>query len=195
MNSAMTDHTTLRILGISGSLRNGSYNTALLSAAGAMAPEGVEFVTVSLGDIPMYNADLEAAGEPGPVSRLKREIAAADGVLLATPEYNYSVSGALKNALDWASRPPRSSPLHHKPIAIMGVGGMLGTVRAQMHLREILLHSDARVLTRPEVYVSRGAEKFDASGKLIDEPTRQQILKLMRAFREWMLQWRVALAH
>jgi chromate reductase len=195
MKSAMTDATTLRILGISGSLRNGSYNTSLLLAAGALAPDGVEFVTFPLGDIPMYNADLEAAGDPEPVSRLKREIAAADGLLLATPEYNYSVSGALKNALDWASRPPRSSALHHKPIAIMGVGGRMGTVRAQMHLREILLHSDARVLTRPEVYVSRGAEKFDSQGKLIDEPTRQQLLKLMRAFKEWMLQWRVQLAH
>jgi len=186
---------TLRILGISGSLRNGSYNTALLGAAGALVPEGVEFVTLSLDNVPMYNADLEAAGDPEPVSLLKRQIASADGLVLATPEYNYSVSGALKNALDWASRPPRSSPLQKKPIAIMGVGGMLGTVRAQMHLREILLHSDARVLSRPEVYVSRGSEKFDAQGKLIDEPTRLQLKKLMQAFREWILHWKLELAH
>jgi len=191
----MRGNDTLRILGISGSLRNGSYNTALLSAAGTLVSEGEDFITLSLDNIPMYNADLEAAGDPEPVSRLKREIASADGLLLATPEYNYSVSGALKNALDWASRPPRSSPLQGKPIAIMGVGGMLGTVRAQMHLREILLHSDARVLSRPEVYVSRGSGKFDAQGKLIDEPTRLQLKKLMRAFREWILHWKLEPAH
>ena len=187
----MSENGTIRILGISGSLRNGSYNTALLEAAGVMAPEGVEFVSRSLAEIPMYNADLEAVGDPEPVTRLKQAIVSADGLLIATPEYNYSVSGALKNALDWISRPPRFSPIHQKPVAMMGVGGMLGTVRAQMHLRQILLHSDARVLSRPEVYVSRGSDKFDDRGTLVDEPTRLQVKKLMRAFREHILQWRL----
>ena len=187
----MSASETIRILGISGSLRNGSYNTALLRAAGSLAPEGVEFVTASLAEIPMFNADFEALGDPEAVSHLKHEIAIADGLLIATPEYNYSVSGALKNALDWASRPPRSSPLHQKPIAVMGVGGMLGTVRAQMHLRDILLHSDARVMSRPELYVSKGSEKFDISGSLVDEPTRMQVKKLMRSFRDWILHWKL----
>lgn len=191
----MRENETIRVLGISGSLRNGSFNTAMLEEAGKMMPEGVEFTTVSLAGIPLFNADEEAMGDPEPVSRLKQEIAAADGVLIATPEYNYSVPGVLKNALDWASRPARQSSLHQKPIAMMGAGGMLGTVRAQMHLRDILLHSDARVLTKPELYVSRGAEKFDAQGRLIDEGTRLQLQKLVRAFSEWIHHWKFELTH
>ena len=191
----MREIRTTRILGISGSLRNDSYNTALLREAGKMAPEGVEFTTVSLASIPLFNADEEAVGDPEAVSGLKEEIAAADGLLIATPEYNYSVPGVLKNALDWASRPSRQSALHQKPVAMMGVGGMLGTVRAQMHLRDILLHSDARVLTKPELYVSRGAEKFDAQGRLIDEGTRLQLRKLMQAFTEWIHRWKLEPTH
>lgn len=127
--------------------------------------------------------------------QLRQQIAEADALLLASPEYNYSVTGVLKNAIDWSSRPqfqgagqpPKPSPMTHKPVAIMGAGGLTGAIRAQMHLRQILLHNDLYVLGKPEVAIQRAREKFDAEGHLSDEPSRQQIAKLLLALQEWTL--------
>ncbi len=177
--------TPIHVLGFAGSLRKGSYNRALLQAASELLPAGMSLEVFDLTPIPLYNADLEAAGEPEPVQQFKERIAAADALLIATPEYNYSIPGVLKNALDWASHPARSSPLNGKPVAILGAGGMFGTVRAQQHLRLIAVHNDMRVLNKPEVYISRPREKFDADGRLTDEPTRERIRTLLQALADW----------
>jgi len=178
-----------KILGIPGSLRKGSLNSGLLRAASESLPAGATLEIHSLAGVPLYNYDLELAGTPEPVAELRARIGEADGLLIATPEYNYSIPGVLKNALDWASRPPKHSPLTRKPIAIMGVGGMMGTVRAQNHLRQILLYHDARVMARPELFVrSRG--NFDENGRLADEPTQQKLQRFMEAFADWINAWR-----
>ncbi len=177
----------ITVLSFSGSLRQGSFNTALLRAAAELLPEGMTLEIFDLTPIPFFNADLEAKGLPEAVKIFKNKIAAADALLIATPEYNYSIPGVLKNAIDWASRLPKDSPLNGKPVAMLGAGGMLGTVRAQGHLRDILLHNNLLVLNKPEVYIARAAEKFDAAGQLIDEPTRQRLRELLTALRDWTL--------
>ncbi len=182
-------NTTMNILGISGSLRKGSFNTALLRAASEYLPAGATLEIQSLGGVPLYNFDVEQAGTPEPVDDLRKRIRASDGLLIATPEYNYSIPGVLKNALDWASRPPKDSPLTRKPIAIMGAGGMMGTVRAQSHLRQILLYQDSRVMAKPELFVSRGQGKFDETGRLVEEATRQKLEKFLNAFAVWIKTW------
>jgi chromate reductase len=178
-----------RIVGISGSLRKGSLNTAMLRAASELMPSGSVLDILSLSGIPLFNSDLEKEGTPDSVAELRKQIGDSDGLLIATPEYNYSIPGVLKNGLDWASRPPRRSAMVRKPIAIMGAGGMMGTVRAQMHLRQMLLHDDSRVMSKPELFVSRAFDKFDASGRLVDEPTLQQLQKLLSAFMTWIERW------
>ena len=180
--------TSIHVLGFAGSLRKGSYNRAILRAAAELAPAGMSLETFDLSPIPLYNADVEAMGEPEPVQRFKERIAAADALLIATPEYNYSIPGVLKNALDWASRPSKGSPVNGKPVAIMGAGGMFGTVRAQQHLRLIAVHNDMHVLNKPEVYISRPWEKFDDDGHLADEPTRERIRALLEALAAWTRQ-------
>lgn len=177
----------LSILSFSGSLRKGSFNTALLRAAQEILPADMTLEIFDLSPIPFFNADLEASGMPPAVQIFKNKISAADALLIATPEYNYSVSGVLKNAIDWASRPPKDSPLNGKPLAMLGAGGMLGTVRAQGHLRDILLHTNVLLLNKPEVYITRAMEKFDATGRLIDEPTRQRLRELLTALRDWTI--------
>lgn len=168
------------VLGISGSLRKSSYNTALLRAATAMLPEGMALELFDLSEIPLYNDDL-CPMIPQQVRELRHAIASADALLLATPEYNHSVPGVLKNALDWASRPYRSSPFNGKPTAIVGAGGSLGTVRAQRHLREILESMKALTLAAPELLVRHPEDKFDAAGNLVDEPTRRQLRAVLEA--------------
>ena len=176
----------LHILGFSGSLRRGSLNTALLRAAQEVLPEGVTLEIFNLSAIPLYNADVEAVGVPEPVKDFKTRIAAADALSIATPEYNYSIPGVLKNAIDWASRPPKDSPLNGKPLAIMGAsGGPSGTMRAQMHLRQVCVFTNMLPLNKPEVYVMKAFEKFDSAGKLVDEPTRQRIHELLEALATW----------
>ena len=170
----MTDG-PFRILGIAGSLRRGSFNRGLLRAATEVAPDGVELETFELGSIPLYNEDVRVAGEPAAVGELKERIRAADGLLIATPEYNYSVPGVLKNAIDWASRPPEETPLRHKPIGLMGAGGTYGTARSQLALRQVFLFTRSYVLPEPELYVVNAREKFDQDGNLQDEPTRQLV--------------------
>jgi len=177
---------SLHVLGISGSLRRGSYNTALLRAARELLPAGVTLEVFDLAPIPLYDGDVEAAGFPAPVQAMKARIAAADALLIATPEYNYSFPGVLKNAIDWASRPGRESPLSGKPLALLGAStGAMGTVRAQGHLRQVAAAVNMLPLNRPEVFVARAAEKFDASGNLVDEQTRQALRALLEALATW----------
>ena len=176
---------SLTFCAISGSLRSGSYNTAALRAAAEMAPEGVTIVEEGLADIPIYNEDLKAAGFPAAVSRLQAAIASADAVLIATPEYNYSVSGVLKNAIDWVSRTD-PQPFANKPVAIMGASpGALGTARAQYDLRKMFVYLDAHLLNKPEVMISAAHTRFDADGKLTDEATRKFLASLLTALRDW----------
>lgn len=170
------------ICGLAGSLRRASYNRALLVAAQELAPEGVEIrVFDRLGDLPHYNSDLEV-DLPEPVVSLREAIRSADGLLIATPEYNHSIPGVLKNAIDWASRPPTSSVLKRKPCAILGAAtGLMGTVRGQLALRQALASTETHVLLKPEVLIGKAAEKFDASLRLTDEPTRGFVSALVEA--------------
>jgi chromate reductase len=171
----------IEVIAIPGSLRAGSFNRAALNAAAELAPQGMAITVHGLDGIPVYNADDEAAaGYPDAVVGLREAVRSADAILIATPEYNYSISGALKNALDWLSRGGSESPLNGKPAAILGAGGRFGTVRAQLHLREILLHNDVPVVASPQVMIDRGASKFE-DGVLIDERHRDQISRLLAA--------------
>jgi chromate reductase len=152
-----------------------------------LAPAGSRLVSHDLGDLPLFNADVEADGDPPPVARLKRAIASADALLIATPEYNHCVPGVLKNAIDWASRPSRASVLTGKPVAIMGAStGSGGTARAQAHLRDGLAYTNGLVLPLPEVLVSSAASKFDADGNLTDEQTRDDVRDLLKALAAWV---------
>ena len=177
----------ITILGIAGSLRAGSYNRALLRAASEVAPAGVELkIFDGLAAIPGYNADVEAKGDPEPVVAFKAAIRDADALLIATPEYNYGVPGVLKNAIDWASRPPGKSVLNRKPAALMGATpGSTGTARAQLALRQSFVFTETYVLLRPEVLIARAHEKFDADGRLTDERTRQSVGQLVAALVDW----------
>jgi chromate reductase len=177
------------ILALSGSLRRASYNTAALRAARELAPEGVT-VTIfeGLRDIPPYDDDLRlASGYPAPVEALRKALAAADAVLIATPEYNYSVPGVLKNALDWASRPP-APPFDGKPVAILGASpGLFGTARAQYDLRKMFVFMNGLVLNKPEVMITQAASRFDTEGRLTDAATRDFIATQLVALRDWAL--------
>lgn len=181
----MSDSGSMKILGVSGSLRAGSFNTAALRAAVELAPAGMQIELCDIGDLPLYNDDVRVQGFPPPVQRLRERIKAADGLLFATPEYNYSISGVLKNAIDWASRPPEQ-PFDGKPIAIMGASpGALGTARAQYHLRQCFVFLNGHVLNRPEVMISGAGGKFDAAGALTDQATRDFLATMLVAFKAW----------
>ncbi len=187
----MGHETRLRVLGIAGSLRAGSFNRALLRAAQELAPEGMEIRAFDITPIPLYNGDVEARGDPEPVTALKAAIREADALLVATPEYNYGVPGVLKNAIDWASRPPDKTPLRGKPAAIMGASpGPHGTVRAQLQLRQTFVFTQTLALLAPEVLIARAHEKFDKEGRLTDEATRGYVRKLLEALRDWTLRLR-----
>jgi chromate reductase len=178
--------TMTNILGIAGSLRKGSYNAAALRAAQELAPAGMTIEIFDIGAIPLYNEDVKVQGFPPAVADLRAKIKAADGLLLATPEYNYSTSGVLKNAIDWASRPPEH-PFDGKPIALMGAsGGALGTARAQYQLRQMFIFLNGHVMNRPEVMIGGAASKFDAEGKLTDQPTRDFVAAMLVAFQAWI---------
>jgi chromate reductase, NAD(P)H dehydrogenase (quinone) len=176
---------SFRILGIAGSLRGASIHRGLIRAAHKLAPEGVSIESFDrLGEIPFFNQDVEAEGDPAPVRDLKEEIRAADAVLIATPEYDYAILGVLTNALDWALRPP--SPMRHKPVGIVGASpGGAGTARGQMVLRQILLHAPAYAMPEPQMLISRSRQKFDESGDLIDEETRQRLRRFLESLVEW----------
>jgi chromate reductase len=170
----------IRVLGFAGSLRKGSYNKVLLRVAAELMPKGVVLETFDLEGIPLFNEDLEAQ-PPAKVKEFKRRIRAADAVLIATPEYNYSIPGVLKNAIDWASRPYPENAFDNKPVAVMGAStGMLGTARAQYHLRQCFVFLNVHTVNKPEVMVSFALEKI-VDGKLKDEKTRKYIAELIRS--------------
>lgn len=177
----------VRILGIAGSLREGSYNRALLRAAVELVPEGMAIETFDLRQVPLYNGDVEAAGDPPGVAALKNAIRAADGVLFATPEYNHGVPGVMKNAVDWASRPPREAALQGKPVALIGASpGITGTARGQSQLRQAFEFTDSYCMPQPELLVFKAHEKLDEGGRLTDEPTRAYLGKFLAAFALWV---------
>ena len=176
----------LVILGIAGSLRALSYNRGLLRAAVELAPAGVRVEVADIGALPLFNEDLRAAGDPAPVVTLKDAARRADALLLACPEYNFSVSAPLKNAIDWLSRPALESPIRHKPVAIMGAStGGFGTVRGQLALRQVLLFTRCLVMIEPEVLVSHARDAFDASSNLTDAKARTEVQALVAALAEW----------
>ncbi|MBA2379220.1 MAG: NAD(P)H-dependent oxidoreductase [Blastocatellia bacterium] len=176
---------TIRILGIAGSLRNGSYNRGVLKAAVELAPEGAEIETFDIAGFPDFNQDDEQ--NPAEiVTRFKEKIRAADAILFVTPEYNYSIPGVLKNAIDWASRPYGDSAWSDKPAAIMGASiGAVATARAQYHLRQMMVFLDMHPLNQPEVMIGNCADKYDAEGNLTDDTSREFISKQLKALVEW----------
>jgi chromate reductase, NAD(P)H dehydrogenase (quinone) len=178
----------MRILGIPGSLRRASYNRALLDAARELAPHGMTIDIFELDDIPLYNADLDVDGvRPFEVERFKEEIARADGLLFATPEYNYNISGVMQNAIDWASRPAMKSPLAAKPSAVMGVStGATGTARAQQQLKLVLIGTLSLLMPHSGLLVGHAAQKFDSGGELTDESTRTHVANFLRDFQQWV---------
>ncbi len=173
-----------RILALAGSLRANSFNRGLIRAAQENAPPDIVIDVFDLAGIPLFNQDLERDPPPAGVA-FKAALAGADGVLIATPEYNFSVPGVLKNALDWASRPPREQPFVGKPVAIMSAGGRFGGVRAQLQLRQIGHGMGMLILSRPEVIVEKAVEKFDPQGKLTDTGVRDQVQGLVQALGAW----------
>ena len=177
----------LSVLAFSGSLREKSYNTALLREAKRLAPAGMGIEIASLREIPLYDADVEARGMPAAVTDLSARVKSADALLIATPEYNFSIPGVLKNAIDWLSRPPLDAVLMRKPVAIVGAGGRLGSARAQYHLRQVLGCLSMLPVPRPEVFVLSAWEKFDADGRLKDELAVKQVGELLAALAEWTL--------
>ena len=182
---------TVRVLAIPGSLRRASYNRALLEAACELAPEGVELEVADLRDIPLYDEDVEAEGDPAPVCAFKDAIRDADALLIATPEYNTSLPGVLKNAIDWASRPAFMSPLAGKPVALAGAStGRSGARRALEDARRVLGYTRSEVLPDVHVSVPRAADRFDDEGRLVDEDVRRDLRELLEQLRTWVEQSR-----
>jgi chromate reductase len=181
----------ITILGIAGSLRKASYNRAALRAAQQLAPEGAEVEIFDLEGIPAFSQDAE--GEPpAKVTELKEKVRAADAILFVTPEYNYSIPGVLKNAIDWASRPYGDSAWEDKPVAVMGASvGIFGTARAQYHLRQVFVFLNMHAVNRPEVMIGNAAERFDEQGNLTDETTKKLIGQLLKNLAAWTRQLQV----
>ncbi len=176
---------SIRILGIAGSLRGESYNRAALRAATQLVPEGATIDIFELDGIPGFNQD-EEQNPPAKVVELKRLIREADAVLIVTPEYNYSIPGVLKNAIDWASRPYGDSAWNGKPAAIMGASvGAIGTARAQYHLRQMFVFLNMFPINQPEVMISNASKRFDAEGNLTDETTKDFIRQLLQSLVNW----------
>jgi len=179
------------VVGFAGSLRRGSYNRALLRAVAELAPQEMAFEAVSIDEVPLFNQDLEAEGDPPGVTRLREAVAAADGLLIATPEYNHGVPGVTKNVVDWLSRPPRRSVLDGKPVAVLGASpGITGSARGQSQLRQAFVFTNSPVMPQPEVPVYRANEKFDDEGRLTDERTRAHLQRFLRAFVDWIGRFR-----
>ena len=178
----------LRVLGFAGSLRAGSYNGALLRAARELAPPGLRIEIYASIELPLFNEDIEAQGDPEPVAAFKAAIGDADALLIATPEYNYGVPGVLKNAIDWASRPHGRGPLDGKVAGIVGASvGMVGSARAQQQLRQAFAFTNTLAMLQPEVLVSRAHQKFDRDGRLSDEATRKFLRQYLQTFYEWAM--------
>jgi len=174
----------MKILGVGGTLRKGSYSKALLLEAQKLVPKEVVIEITETGDLPLYNPDIAL---PEVVQKFKNSIKEADAILFSTAEYNYSIPGSLKNAIDWGSRPYGDNSWEEKPVAIMSESiGMLGGIRAQLHLRQAILFINMLPLNRPEVIVSNAKEKFDEEGNLTDEHTKEKIKELLQALAIWV---------
>ena len=183
----------LRVVAFAGSLRRGSFNRALLEAARKLAPGRMTISSIEIGDLPFYNADVEAEGDPPAVVEFKAAIRAADGVIIATPEYNDGIPGVLTTAIDWGSRPPGIAPLTGKPVALVGASpSQIGTARAQLHLRQLLGHVHARTLPPPELLVAAAHERFDRELQLTHEGTRRVLSALLERFARWIDRERAA---
>jgi chromate reductase len=178
----------LTVLGICGSLRRQSTNMGLLRYAQENAPSGVEIKFVELSEVPFYNSDIME--KPAAVRALLSDFEQADAILLACPEYNYSLAPALKNALDWASREPDNRLLAGKPAAIMGAGGGMGTSRAQYHLRQVCVFLDLHLLNKPEIFCNAFTGSFDEDGRLMDERIQGLIVEQLNALHKWTVQLR-----
>jgi chromate reductase len=173
------------VVGFAGSLRRGSYNRALLRVATELAPPALHIEIHELDGIPLYNGDIEAAGVPESVVQLRDAIRKADGLLIATPEYNHGVPGVLKNTIDWLSRPPRDSALDGKVAAVMGASpGITGTARGQSQLRQAFVFTNTYAVLQPEVLVGRAHEKFDADGRLVHQTTRDFLTIFLQRFTD-----------
>lgn len=170
-----------------GSLRRESHNRALARAVRELAPPALAVGIEEIDEIPLYNFDVERAAFPEAVTRLKAALRAADGTLIVTPEYNFSVPGVLKNVIDWISRPTGDAALRAKPVGVLGASpGAVGTARAQFHLRGILANLNAIVMPQPSVVINNAAQKFDAAGRLTDEDTRKHVRAYLEAFARWI---------
>ena len=188
----MSGTTPIKLLGISGSLRELSYNSGALRAAAALLPDGMTFAIASLADIPFYNGDVEQRGFPTEVRRLRSEVAAADALVFAVPEYNFSVSGALKNALEWISRPP-DPPAAGKPCAMFGASvSPLGTARGQFHLRHVCVSLNLIPVNTPHVDITNAKAKFDAESRLTDQASLEQMRQLLRELQSLTVRLRAA---
>jgi len=183
---------SLKVLGFAGSLRTGSYNRLALKAAMELKPTGMEIESFDIAPIPVYDEDVREMGFPPVVETFREKIRAADALLVVTPEYNYSMPGVLKNAIDWASRPP-DQPFNDKPAAIMGASGsLLGTVRAQYDLRRSCVFLNMHLVNKPEVMITQAHNKFDASGRLMDETMRKLIAELLVNLAAWTRRLKVS---
>jgi chromate reductase len=180
----------VRLLGLVGSLRRASVNRSLVVAvAECLPPEATLTIYDGLGELPLFNTDI--APEPESAARLKAAIASSDGLVVASPEYNYTVTGVIKNAIDWATRPVATSPLRGKPIGLVSASiGMSGGMRAQYHLRQIFVYTDSPVMAQPEVLIPRSNERFDAEGRLTDESTRVLLTKFGASLVTWVQRFR-----
>lgn len=182
----MTD-SRLNIAGISGSLRKGSWNTATLRALRALGKDRLDIDIITLHDIELFNEDVEARGWPRGVKALRDRVEPADAIIFATPEYNYSMPGVLKNAIDWLSRPEREGPIFNKPAAIIGASpSMIGTARAQAHMRQVAFYNGMPLLPTVEILIARAGDKFDDDGNLEDDETRDFLARLVGEFAEWV---------
>jgi chromate reductase len=181
----MSDVGNISVLGICGSLRKGSLNMAALKVAIAQKPAHVTVTVADISAIPLYNEDVRQQGFPPSVETLRQQIKAADALLIACPEYNYAMSGVLKNAIDWASRPP-DQPFAGKPLAIIGAAaGMAGSARAQANLRASAVFLDMHVLNKPEVLIGQAHTKFDENGNLNDDVAKGLLRDLMANLANW----------
>ena len=177
----------IKILGIAGSLRKGSFNQSALKAAAELVPENAEIEIYDIDGFPGYNQDLDG-DPPAKVPEFKQKIRDADAIVFSSPEYNYSVPGVLKNAIDWASRPYGDSAWNGKPAAIMGASiGAIATARMQYHLRQTMVFLNMFPLNHPEVMIGHAADKFDADGNLTDDGTREHIRKMLVALVDWTI--------
>ncbi len=189
MTEPLVQGDVLRVIGIAGSLRRMSYNRALLCAAQQLTPPSLRIEIEELDDLPMFNADLDVGCPPESVARLRQAVLSADGLLLVTPEYNHGVPGVMKNAIDWLSQPLRESVLDGKPTALMGAStGLAGTARGQSQLRQAFVLTNTPAMLRPEVLVGRAQDKFDSTGRLMDEGTRVFVASFLVQFAGWIRQ-------